>query len=157
LRKADIELFCYVPDAGLDPFIRMAHEDPGARPIVLTTEEEGVGICLGAWFGGKRAILMTQSSGIGNCINNFSLLSNCRIPFLALVSMRGEFGETVPWQVPMGRGTPKYLEAAGFSVYSAVRPDEVADVVKAGLSMAWRSDERVAVLLSQRLIGAKDV
>lgn len=157
LRAAQIELFCYVPDAGIGPFIRLAHDDPGARPVVLTTEEEGVGVCAGAAMGGKRAVLMMQSSGVGNCINAFSFLNSCRFPFLLLVSMRGEFGETVPWQVQMGKITPACLELSGFTVYKAQHAGEAAELVQAALQMAWRSDERVAVLLSQRLIGAKDV
>jgi sulfopyruvate decarboxylase TPP-binding subunit len=48
---------------------------------VLTTEEEGVGICCSCWLGGKRAVLMIQSSGVGNCINTFSLKSGCAAGF----------------------------------------------------------------------------
>src|ERR1700742_4801744 len=91
LKQARAELFCYVPDAGIDPFIRMAHADNQVRPVVLTTEEEGVGICCGAWLGGKKPVLMIQSSGVGNCINAFSLAANTRTPLLTLVSMRGEW------------------------------------------------------------------
>ncbi len=157
LRRGQIDLFCYVPDAGIDPLIRLAHEDPGVRPVVLTTEEEGVGVCVGASLCGRRGVLLMQSSGVGNCINTFSLLNSCRVPFLLLVSMRGEFGESIPWQVPMGKITGPSLELAGFTVYRAERADEAAALVDGALKMAWRSDERTAVLLSQRLIGAKEV
>ena len=60
---------------------------------------------MGAWLGGERAALLMQSSGVGKCINAFSLLKNCRFPFLAVVGMRGEFGEGNPWHVPMGQAT----------------------------------------------------
>ena len=157
LRQGGVDLFCYVPDAGIDPLIRYAHEDSGVRPVVLTTEEEGVGVCVGASLCGKRAVLMMQSSGVGNCINAFTILTTCRIPFLLLVSMRGEFGEAIPWQVPMGKITGSCLELSGFTVYRAERADEAADIVDGALKMAWRSDERTAVLLTQRLIGAKEI
>jgi sulfopyruvate decarboxylase TPP-binding subunit len=100
---------------------------------------------------------MIQSSGVGNCINTFSLVSNCRFPFFLLVSMRGEFGEGNPWQIPMGSTTQDMLELAGFQVFRAPHPDDAVTMVTEGLKMAWRSDAPVAVLLSQRLIGAKDM
>jgi sulfopyruvate decarboxylase alpha subunit len=155
--RASVELFCYLPDAGLDSFISRANAGNEDRAVVLTTEEEGVGICCGAWLGGKRAVLMIQSSGVGNCINTFSLVTNCRFPFFLLVSMRGEFGEGNPWQIPMGRTTQGMLELAGFQVFRASHPDDAVVMVTEGLKMAWRSEAPVAVLLSQRLIGAKDM
>ena len=157
LRRAGVELFCSVPDAGLDPLLRSADADPAVRTVMLTTEEEGVAICCGAWLGGKKAVLLIQSSGVGNCINAFTLIRNCRFPFLAIVSMRGEYGEGMPWQIPMGRATPGCLELLGFTVHRAERPEEVAPMVEAALKMAWRSDQAVAVLLTQRLIGVKDI
>ena len=157
LRKAGIEFVFSVPDGGLDPLLRSAHADPAVRTVMLTTEEEGVAACCGAWLGGKKAVLMIQSSGVGNCVNAFTLVKNCRFPFLLIVSMRGEYGEGMPWQIPMGRATPECLESIGFNVYRAERSDEAAEIVDAAIKMAWRSDEGVAVLLSQRLIGVKDI
>ena len=155
--RAGVEIFCYLPDAGLDAFIHRANAGNARRAVVLSTEEEGVGICCGAWLGGKRAVLMVQSSGVGNCINTFSLVTNCRFPFFLLVSMRGEFGEGNPWQIPMGSTTKEMLELAGFQVFRATHPEDAVTMVTEGLKMAWRSDAPVAVLLSQRLIGAKDM
>ena len=157
LRHAGVELVCSVPDGGLDPLLRSAQADSAVRTVMLTTEEEGVAICCGAWLGGKRAVLMIQSSGVGNCINAFTLIRNCRFPFLLLVSMRGEYGEGMPWQIPMGRATPGCLELLGFTVHRADRPEEVGPMVEAASKMAWRSDHPVAVLLTQRLIGVKDI
>ncbi len=57
----------------------------------------------GAWLGGVRGVLLMQSSGVGNCVNLLSLVQECRFPLLMIVTMRGEWGETNPWQVPMGR------------------------------------------------------
>lgn len=71
----------------------------------MTTEEEGIGVVTGSWLGGQRAALLMQSSGVGNCVNMFSLLDSCRVPFLTLVTMRGEYAEFNPWQGPMGRRT----------------------------------------------------
>ena len=122
---------------------------------MLTTEEEGVALVAGAALGGQRAALLMQSSGVGNCINMFSLMKNCGLPCLTLVTMRGEFGEFNPWQVPMGSITEASLKLAGFLTYRVEAAGDVEDIVGAGCDMAFSGDLQVAVLLSQRLIGRK--
>jgi sulfopyruvate decarboxylase alpha subunit len=155
LRQARIRQVGYVPDAGHARLIELAHTAPGMRAVVLTTEEEGIALAAGAWLGGERAALLMQSSGVGNCINMLSLPLNCRMPLLALVTMRGEWGEFNPWQVPMGSATPAVLERMGVQVRRADQPDEAAEMVAAAAALAFDSAVPVAVLLSQRLIGAK--
>jgi len=155
LKRGEVRQVAYVPDAGHAHLIRQVHADPQLRGIVLTTEEEGVAVACGAWLGGERAVLLMQSSGVGNCINMLSLLENGRFPFLCLVTMRGEWAEFNPWQVPMARATRTCLEAMGVRVLCAERPEEVAETVQAGLDAAFAGGEAVAVLLAQRLIGRK--
>ena len=73
LQRAGVRQVGYVPDAGHARLIERAHADPDMDAIVLTTEEEGVAMAAGAWLGGQRAVLLMQSSGVGNCINMLSL------------------------------------------------------------------------------------
>ncbi len=155
LKAARVTQVGYVPDAGHAVLIEAALADPEIRATLLTTEEEGVALAAGAWLGGQRAVLLMQSSGVGNCINMLSLPASCRMPFLTLVTMRGEWAEFNPWQVPMGVGTPAVLGAMGVHVRRADRPEEVAEVVAASAALAFDSAVPVAVLFSQRLIGAK--
>ena len=125
------------------------------RGIALTTEEEGVALACGAWLGGQRSVLLMQSSGVGNCINMMSLLQSCRIPFLTLVTMRGEHAEFNPWQVPMSKATQGSMELMGIRVVRADTADEVEETVSAALDSAFEAGEQIAVLLSQKLIGRK--
>ena len=155
LKAARITAARLRPDAGHAHLIEAAHADPDMRAVVLTTEEEGIALAAGAWLGGQRAVLLMQSSGVGNCINMLSLPVNCRMPFLTLVTMRGEWAEFNPWQVPMGTATPTVLTAAGVHVRRADSADDVAEIVAASAALAFDSAVPVAVLLSQRLIGAK--
>lgn len=155
LKKGDVRQVAYVPDAGHSFAIAEARRDPVMTDVVLTTEEEGVGVVSGAWLGGERAVLLMQSSGVGNCVNMLSLLQACRFPFLTLVTMRGEYAEFNPWQVPMGLATQQALELMGITVLRVDDPDQVEEVVSAGLDSAFEAGERVAVLLGQRLIGRK--
>jgi sulfopyruvate decarboxylase TPP-binding subunit len=96
-----------------------------------------------------------QSSGVGNCINMLSLTAECRFPLLMLVTMRGEWGETNPWQVPMGQATGSALTGTGVIVHRADRAEDVAPTVAAAAELAFHASRAVAVLLGQRLIGAK--
>jgi sulfopyruvate decarboxylase alpha subunit len=155
LKKGDVAQVAYVPDAGHSYAIREAQHDPAIRDVVLTTEEEGVAVVSGAWLGGQRAVLLMQSSGVGNCVNMFSLLTACQFPFLTLVTMRGEYAEFNPWQGPMGRATQAALELMGITVLRVDDPADVEEVVSAGLDAAFEANERVAVLLGQKLIGRK--
>jgi sulfopyruvate decarboxylase TPP-binding subunit len=155
LRQHDITQFAYVPDAGHSILIERAVADRDARAITLTTEEEGVALIAGADLGGARAVLLMQSSGVGNCINMLSLIKAARFPFLTFVSMRGDFGEGNPWQFAMGQGTAPVLTAMGVICLRVDWPQHVVATTSAALTMAFKSGQAVAVLLSQRLIGAK--
>ena len=155
LKEADVRQVAYVPDAGHAHVIRRVQADPAMRGVVLTTEEEGVALAAGAWLGGERAVLLMQSSGVGNCVNMLSLLQSGDFPFVTLVTMRGEHAEFNPWQCPMGRATQGALELMGIAVHRAATPDEVEPLVGAALDAAFGGGQRVAVLLSQRLIGRK--
>ncbi len=155
LQTEDLRLVAHVPDAGHAPLLARCDAEPGIDVVALTTEQDGVGLLCGAWAGGRKGVLLMQSSGVGNCINALSLPANCRIPLLAIVSMRGEWGEFIPWQVPMGRATPAVLEAMGVHVFRADRAEEVGDTALAAARLAFQTRCATAVLLSQRMLGAK--
>ena len=155
LRRSEIRQVGYVPDAGHARLIERCRAEPAMKAVVLTTEEEGIGLAAGAWLGGQRAALLMQSSGVGNCINMLSLTSGGRFPFLTLISMRGDFGEGNPWQYPMGKATQPVLEAMGVICLRIERPEDVIPTTSAALTMVYKGGQAVAVLLSQQLIGAK--
>ena len=155
IRRSEIVQVGYVPDAGHSRLIQLCKEDPAVHDVLLTTEEEGVGLAAGAYLGGQRTALLMQSSGVGNCINMFSLLVNCKIPCLVLVTMRGEYGELNPWQVPMGSIVESTLRLAGFLTYRTETPDETVETVNAACQMAFACELPIAVLLSQKMIGPK--
>ena len=154
-KRAGIRQVGYVPDAGHSRLIQRCIDDETIADVVLTTEEEGIGLVAGAALGGMRAALLMQSSGVGNCVNMFSLIKNCGFPALLLVTMRGEFGEFNPAQIPMGSITEEVLRLSGFLTYRIDLPEDVADVVGAACDMAFDGNVAVAVILSQRLIGRK--
>ena len=156
MKDADIAQISYVPDAGHAELIKACHADNRIKTTRLTTEEEGVALALGAWLGGERSALLMQSSGVGNCINMLSIIQETRSPLLMLVTMRGEWGEFNPWQIPIGQGTAKALEDAGMIVYHVDDEDDLEDTIYAASQLAFNSYRPVAVLIGQRIIGFKD-
>ena len=155
LKDAGVRQVGYVPDAGHKRLIELCLADKEMRAVVLSTEEEGIGLTAGAWLGGERSALLLQSSGVGNCINALGTTRECRFPLLMLITMRGQKGEFNPWQVPMGQATPTVLEAMGVVVHEANAAEEIAPIVDAAARLAFGSYQAVAVLISQAVIGIK--
>jgi sulfopyruvate decarboxylase alpha subunit len=155
LQKADVAQVAYVPDAGHKWLIERCLKDNAIRAVPLTTEEEGVAALAGAWLGGERGALLMQSSGVGNCINMLGMVEECRFPLLMIVTMRGEWGEFNPWQVPMGQAVTPVLEASGVIVHHVDDAARIGETVEAATAMAFDAMRAVAVCIGQRVIGFK--
>ncbi len=155
LKAAGVRQVGYVPDAGHKRLIELCIADQGLRAVVLSTEEEGIGLAAGAWLGGVRGALLMQSSGVGNCINVLGMTRECRFPLLMLITMRGQKGEFNPWQVPMGQAAAAALSAMGVVVHEADAAETIAPTVDAAARLAFGSYQSVAVLISQAVIGIK--
>ena len=156
LVEAGISLFAYIPDFGNDCIIKLAEEHNETRAILLTSEEEGVGICAGADLVGRRAVLCMQSSGVGNCPNFLSLIKGGGFPIFLLVTMRGDYGEQNPWQYPMGQAVEPVLKAMGVQTIKVEREDELEAATAAAVSAAFKGNQGVALILSQKFLGMKE-
>lgn len=155
MKARNIETVCTIPDGGLTRLLKMVEADKAMRLVTLSTEEEGMGVVTGQWLGGKRALMAMQSSGVGNCINALGYPATLRAPCLMLVTMRGQWGEFNPWQVPMGTAVRPCLEAVGVRCFPVDKPEEVGETFAAAADMAFNGSLSAAVLVSQRIIGAK--
>jgi sulfopyruvate decarboxylase alpha subunit len=155
IKRGGVRQVGYVPDAGHARLIDRCRADPGIHDVVLTTEEEGIALAAGAWLGGQRAALLMQSSGLGNCINMLSLARTCRFPLLMLITMRGEWEEFNPWQVPMGSIVDPVLKLCEAEVYRVREPGEVPGIAERAVQQTFGDERIVAMVLSQQLIGRK--
>jgi sulfopyruvate decarboxylase alpha subunit len=155
LKRGNVRQVGYVPDAGHTRLIERCRADADIQDVALTTEEEGVALAAGAWLGGQRCALLMQSSGVGNCINMLSLPRICKMPMLMFVTMRGEWEEFNPWQVPMGSIVEPVLKLCEAEVLRVRKPEEVVPVAERAVREAFHDERIVAVLLSQELIGKK--
>lgn len=155
LKQHGVKHVVYVPDIPHSTAIRQAEADKEINAVVLTTEEEGIGYLAGAWLGGDRGVLLTQSSGVGNCINTLALQSRTQFPLLMIVAMRGVWAELNPWQTPMGQATEKALHLMNVMTWQADNARDVTPLLHGAATMAFNGDHACAILFGQRLIGEK--
>jgi len=155
LKAGDIRQMVYVPDAGHTDLINACIADPDMVTTSVSTEEEGIALLYGAWLGGDRGVMLMQSSGVGNCPNMLASAITCRMPVLMLVTMRGEFGEFNPWQNPMGQATGAVLQAMGTQIVRLDDAEQTEDIVRGAINMSFNGLAPLAVLIGQRMIGAK--
>ncbi len=156
LRTAGVRQVAIVPDAGHARLIKACEKDKSMTVVRLTSEQEGVALLAGAWLGGEKGVLLMQSSGVGNCINMLTLSIACQFPLLMLVTMRGDHGEFNPAQIPMGNSTQAVLEAMDVIVKRADREEDVTEMVSSAARLAFNTYRPVALLIGQRVFGAKD-
>jgi sulfopyruvate decarboxylase TPP-binding subunit len=155
IKALNITQVVYVPDAGHAKLIDRCLADSEIDCFPLVNEFESVGICVGAWAGGRRSCALMQSSGVGNLVNALGLVHSVGAPFFAIATMRGEWGEFNGWQTPMGQSIPKILDAANVVVNRAETSADVIPVTEASGRLAFNSYLPVFSLISQRATGAK--
>ena len=147
MKRAGIDFVTSVPCVNLQQLLTQVGEDPEIIHVPVTREEEGVGLCAGAWMGGRRPALLMQNSGLGNCINALASLDFLYgIPLLMVISHRGGRGEPIVGQVPMGQLTAPLLDAMQIPHFSPAC-GEAEDVVNAAWHRAEADRKPAAVLL----------
>jgi len=157
LKANDICSISFIPDSVIGQILKEAEKDPFFHFTTLAREEEGIGIITGEYLGGRYGALMMQSAGLGNCINALaSLAIPYQIPFLMLISQRGELGEFNACHVVLGKALRRILEALGIQHYTVDREDELETIVSGAIKTAYTSEQPAAVILSTSLVGWKD-
>lgn len=147
LKNAGIDFATSVPCVNLQELLALVERDQEILHLPVTREEEGVGICAGAWMGGRKPSLLMQNSGLGNSINALASLDILyRIPLIMIISHRGVSDEPIIGQVPMGRLTIPLLDALRISHISP-RPDEAIQAIAEAWDRAAEERRPAAVLL----------
>ncbi|MHB8118140.1 MAG: sulfopyruvate decarboxylase subunit alpha [Methanothrix sp.] len=147
MKRAGINFVTSVPCINLQELLALVSGDPDIIHVPVTREEEGVGLCAGAWMAGRRPALLMQNSGLGNSINALASLDILYgIPLLMIISHRGGRGESMVGQVPMGRLTVPLLDAMAIPHFSP-QPEEATETMAEAWSQAAAGRRPVAVLL----------
>ncbi|WP_462272928.1 sulfopyruvate decarboxylase subunit alpha [Methanohalophilus sp.] len=148
IKESGIDFIVSIPCANLQKLIPMVDSDPDIIHVAATREEEGIGICAGAYMGGKKPAIMMQNSGMGNSINALASLNRLyNIPLLIIISHRGVEGEPICAQVPMGEKTPHLLEVLDIPAYKPHLVQAKKTIEKA-TEKAFEEGKQAAILLS---------
>lgn len=131
IKKAGIDFIVSVPCMNLSKLLEIIDKDPEITHVPVTREEEGIGICAGAYIGGRKVAILMQNSGLGNSINALKSLTELYgFPLVMIISHRGSDGEKIAGQIPMGQSTPLLLESLGYHYETPKSPEEAYSAVK---------------------------
>jgi sulfopyruvate decarboxylase subunit alpha len=148
LKKLGINFIVSLPCVNLDKIMKMVESDTDIIHVPVTREEEGFGICAGAFMGGKRTAILMQNSGLGNSVNALaSLFELYELPILIIMSHRGTEGEFMSAQIPMGTATPKILDALEIPYFNPKSPDEDLMLIPKAWEIAEIKQIPVGILL----------
>jgi sulfopyruvate decarboxylase subunit alpha len=153
LENAGCNFACSLPCGMISGILKEISSRRGMVHVAVTREEEGVGVCAGAYLGGSRPSLLMQNSGLGNSINALlSLTKLYRLGLFVVMAYRGRRGEEeVEAQIPMGEATTKLVSLLG-ARYSVVERAEEVGSIETLARRAFKG-EICAVLLTPRLWG----
>lgn len=158
LKANKLQTIVHIPDTILTDLIRLTEADDFFDVLSPSREEEGVGILAGSYLGGRYGALLMQNSGLGNAANILgSLAVPYQIPFLMLISQRGELGEFNTVQVGMGQALRSTLDGLDVPHFTMERDDEVAKIMDGAIKLAFSTDRPVAVIVSPLLSGGKSL
>ena len=147
LKNAGINFVVSVPCANLKKLLNLMDEDENIRHVPVTREEEGFGICAGAYMGGMKPAILMQNSGLGNSVNVLTSLNKLyKFPILMIISHRGTFGEGVYGQIPMSKATTKVLDSLDLTYHKVDNPNEAEKIVEKAWNLAKISEEPIALL-----------
>ena len=103
MRRHGFDFFCGVPCSLLKGLVSTLEADPEVHYISATREDSALGMCAGAWLGGKLPMVLMQNSGLGVSVNALASLSTMyEMPALMVISWRGEGGNDAPEHILMG-------------------------------------------------------
>lgn len=142
----DVSFVTTVPCKQLAGVIEELDQSKDVFHIPANKEDEGIGLCAGAWMGGKRPAIIMQNTAIGVTVNTLVTLTQYyRMPLPMLISYRGELGEPVACQVEMAVHTKALLAQLCIPTYHFHRESDVEEF-DAILKYTFMCNKPVAVL-----------
>ncbi|MYI67910.1 MAG: sulfopyruvate decarboxylase subunit alpha [Boseongicola sp. SB0673_bin_14] len=146
LVAAGIGFVTTVPCKQLAGVIEEVDRHPEILHVPSNKEDEGMGLCAGAWMGGRRSAIIMQNTALGVTINTLAtLIQFYRMPLPMLISYRGEPGEPVACQVEMAVHTKALLAQLHVPAYLFLIQEDVVDRHKI-LDYTFMCSRPVAIL-----------
>ena len=151
LKEAKVNLVASVPDINLLELINLLYEDDEITHVPVGREEEGIGVCTGAYLGGKRTAMLMQNGGLMNACNGITTTAlQFGIPMLLLIYYAGDIGDNAFHM--LGQLTEPVLDGLGLK-YTVLRdPDSVKEQIAASCVSAEASRRPVALVLTRTVL-----
>ena len=154
LQEAGINLVATLPDVNLAELLREVEESDKLIHVPLCREEEGMGICAGAYLVGKKCAAIMQNGGFFNSNNAIvSTLLQYQIPVLLLIYYAGDIGDRT--FSTSGSMTEPVLKALGIRYYTMREPADAPEIIKRAQVLAEDSKRPVALLLTKEVLGRR--
>ena len=154
LKAAGVNFVVSLPDVNLSKLLAAVDAQADLPHVTLCREEEGIGICAGAYIGGKTAAIIMQNGGLLNSCNALTTTAlNFNIPLLLLVYYAGDIGDE--GFSMLGSVTEPVLRGLGIRHYALRENDKIAATIKGAVTLAVDSRRPVAVLMSKDVLGMR--
>jgi sulfopyruvate decarboxylase subunit alpha len=152
MKEAGVSFVTSLPDANLQKLLALVDADPELTHVTLAREEEGIGICAGAYMGGLTPAIIMQNGGFLNSCNALTTTAlNFNIPILLLIYYAGDLGDE--GFSMLGSVTEPVLRGIGIRYQVLRRLEEIKRIIKGASTLAIDSRRPVAVLLTKDVLG----
>ena len=152
LKRAGITLVASLPDQWLGNVIKQCEADRDITHIRLAREDDGVGICAGAFLGGRKAALICQNSGVLLAVNALGGVAfHHQIPFLVIAAHRGMSEDNQYYQMYKGRICEPVLRAMGLPHFVIDGPEQLS-LIEDGVRHAYLNRLPVILLLRRKAL-----
>ncbi|MBI2358319.1 MAG: sulfopyruvate decarboxylase subunit alpha [Deltaproteobacteria bacterium] len=154
MKEAGINFVTSLPDHNLAKLLEFVDKDPDLKHVPLCREEEGIGICAGAYMGGKTTAIIMQNGGFLNSCNALTTTAlNFNIPIVLLIYYAGDIGDE--GFSTLGSVTEPVLQGLGIRCYVLRKLEEIRATIKGATTLAIDSRRPVAVLLTKDVLGMR--
>jgi len=150
LKEAGINLVASVPDINILQVINLLYEDKEIAHVPVGREEEGIGVCTGAYLAGKQTAILMQNGGLMNSCNGLTTTAlQFGIPILLLIYYAGDMGDNAFHM--LGLNTEPVLQSLGIK-YTVMRDPAKVKQEIAGAVIGAQSSKRPVALLVTRAV-----
>ena len=148
LLDAGINFAACLPDSAFKELYEPLSEARQVDYIQVANEGDGVGICMGAWLGGKKPALIMENTGFA--VTPYALMRGpipFGVPMLLLIAHRGGFHDQRWFSVPMGWGTAPLLDAMRISYEFVTRSEDIRTAITGAVKSMNSIQAPVAIVL----------
>jgi sulfopyruvate decarboxylase subunit alpha len=148
LIDSGIDFAACLPDSAFKELYEPLSAESEIDYVQVANEGDGVGICMGAWLGGKKPVLVMENSGFA--VTPYALMRGpiaFGIPMLLLIAHRGGFHDQRWFSVPFGWGTEPLLDAMRISYELVTRTEDLRGAVMGAVKSMNSMQAPVGVIL----------